>query len=176
MKYSKAKVLAALNFLFIFNLIGFVVSADPVVNNLTIYPETIDSTSTFTVSVNISGEDISIVNLTISGCNEDVCFTDLTQNIEMNLNSQGEYEAQISFSDPDEKANIIKYLFEITLEDGTEYRFSDPSWKTYINVNQNIDGNGETTQKTDDNNTPGFDLIFVLLALFISFLVYYKKR
>jgi len=174
MRDPKLIFFTVLSLIFILFLTSFAVAADPVVNNIIVNPENPNSVSTFTVSADISGEGISRVNLTISGCNEDVCFTDLTQNVEMDLKSQGKYEAEITFNDPDEKANNIKYLFEIALENGTEYRFSDPSWKTYVNIDDNED-NGVNDQ-ADDNSTPGFEFIFVLVALFISLLLYYKKR
>ena len=175
MRDLKVYFFTILLLIFILNSASFVALGDPVVNEITVDPENPDSISTFTVTANISGENISKVNLTITGCSDTQCFADLMQKVEMDLTPHGKFQAEISFNDPKEKANNIKYEFEITIKDGTEYRLNDPSWKTYINLDTN-ENNGVTDNQTDDNNTPGFELSFVLIALFISFLIYYKKR
>lgn len=167
------KIKISIGFIIVFVLfsMNFIVVANPVINNVTTNPENPEPVSTVTITADISGENISRVNLTISACNDDICFTDLTQKVEMTLNSQGKYQAKITLNDSKGKADHIKYLFEITLYNGTEYRHSDPSWKADIKL-------GTTSDNDDagDNSTPGFEFIFVLVALFISLLTYYKKR
>ena len=174
MRDLKVKFFIGLSTTFLLFLMNFVAAADPLVNDITIDPQNPEPVSDITITADISSKNISKVNLTISACNDDICFSDLTQKVEMTLNSEGNYQAQITLNDSEGKANNIKYLFEITLDNGTEYRLSDPSsWKTYLNLvtNDDKDANG-----SEDGGIPGFEFVFVLVALYINTLFYYKKR
>lgn len=154
-------------------LLNINVAAKPTVNNITTIPENPEPLSDVTIIVDISGENISTVNLTISGCNETLCFTDLTQRVTMFLNQDGKYQAEITLKDSEGRADHIEYYFKIALENGTEYYLSENSWKTYLDLGEDNDLNNDDVA---DDSTPGFELIFVMLAIFIGLLHLKKKR
>ena len=101
-----------------------------------------------------------------------LCFTDLTQKVDMFLNEEGKYQAEIKLKYSEGRADHIQYLFKIALENGTEYHLSENSWKTYLDL-----GEDDTQDdNVEDDNTPGFELIFVMIAIFIGLLHLKKKR
>lgn len=149
------------------------IAAEPTINNITTVPESPAPLSTITIIADISGEDISKVNLTVSECNDTACF--LNQKVNMALNQDGKYEAQITLKDSEGRANHLQYLFKVALEDGTEYHLSEDLWKVYLDLGEN---GGENNNEDDngEDGTPGFELLFLFIAIFISFLYYNKKR
>ena len=83
----------------------------------------------------------------------------------MDLNDEGKYEAEVTLTGTQASIDHVQYLFVID-DNGIEYQKGD--LKTYLKTdNGNNDGG--------DNGSPGFELIILIVAVFIS-LVVLKKR
>jgi hypothetical protein len=149
------------------------VIAKPTVNSITTIPENPKPLSTVTIIADISGENISRVNLTISECDENACY--INQKVDMVLNPDGKYQAEITLKDSENRADHLQYLFKIALENGSEYPLSDNSWKTYLDLSSN-DNKNNNEDDTGSDDTPGFEILFVMIAIFIGLLYYKKKR
>ena len=91
--------------------------------------------------------------------------------ITMDLNQDGKYETELTVLDEENRANHIQYIFKVN-DDGTEYSLTDDSW--VANLDLPDPGNGGTTN--GDNNTPGFELLVLFIAIIIGIIVYKKKR
>jgi hypothetical protein len=164
------KILIIAIFLFSFIVVMNSISAEPEVNSITITPENPEPGSDVTIIADISGENISIVNLTITHCDDQGCY--VNQKTNMVLNPIGKYQAEMTLKDSG-VADHIQYQFKIVLNNGTEHYLSEESWKTYFAAD---DENGDSDENGPDNDTPGFELMFLLVAIFISYLLYNKKR
>jgi len=142
----------------------FSVNANPTIENITTNPAEPKPLSTFTVIATITGENIISVTVTISECTEKPpaqCFKS-HQNIPMTLNDNGKYEAEVTLTGTQDSIDHVQYLFNIN-DDGTEYQIGD--LKTYLKTN-----NG------GDNEDPGFELVILLIAVFISLIFLKRKR
>jgi hypothetical protein len=148
----------------------FGVNADPTVETIVTVPTEPEPLSTFTVVATITGENIISVTVTISECTEkppEQCFI-AHQNIPMTLNDNGKYEAEVTLTGTQDSIDHVQYLFVIN-DNGTEYQVDD--LKTYLKIDDNINNNDGA-----DNGTPGFELIIILAAVFISILFLRRKR
>jgi len=153
-------------------LLSNVVSADPTVDSVETVPESPKPLSTFTVLATITGENIISVKVSISECADgppEVCYIP-HMNIPMTLNADGKYEAEVTLTGTQESIDHVQYQFDIN-DDGEEYSVKD--LKTYLDVQA---GNGNTNGGGGDNGSPGFELVFVLVAVMIGVLLYRKKR
>lgn len=149
------------------------VSADPTVNHITTNPDIPKPESTVTIIANISGENISKVRLSLSECNHETGLCYENQNVEMALNSEGEYEGEFTLEDSLSRTDHLQYVFVVT-DNGADYQLTDDSWRTDLDlensvITPNVD-NGE------DNGSPGFELVIVLIAVFISLIFLKRKR
>lgn len=142
----------------------FNVSANPTIENMTTNPVKPEPLSTFTVIATITGENIISVNVTISECTEEPpaqCFKS-HPNIPMTLNDNGKYEAEVTLTGTQESIDHVQYLFIIN-DNGIEYQVGD--LKTYLK-----------TDNGGDNDSPGFELVILLIAAFISLIFLKRKR
>ena len=143
----------------------FSVTADPTIEIET-NPAKPERLSTFTVIAAITGENIISVKVTISECDDSVCYVSQS-NIPMYLNEDGKYETEITLNGTQESINHVQYVFIIN-DNGTEYQIQD--LKTPLNTdNGNNDDGG-------DNGSPGFELIVILASVFILLIIFKKKR
>jgi hypothetical protein len=142
----------------------FNVSANPTIENMTTNPVKPEPLSTFTVIATITGENIISVNVTISECTEEPpaqCFKS-HPNIPMTLNDDGKYEAEVTLTGTQKSIDHVQYLFIIN-DNGIEYQVGD--LKTYLK-----------TDNGGDNDSPGFELVILLIAAFISLIFLKRKR
>ncbi len=150
-------------------LSAFNVNADPTIENITTNPTEPERLSSFTVIATINGENINSVTVTISECTEkptEQCFVAHT-NIPMILNDNGKYEAEVTLTGTQVSIDHIQYLFVIN-DNGIEYQIGD--LKTYLKADNSNNNDG------GDNGTPGFELIILLTAVFISLMILRRKR
>ncbi|OGS41124.1 MAG: hypothetical protein A3K77_00320 [Euryarchaeota archaeon RBG_13_31_8] len=159
-------IISAIIFLCLFLSI-FNVNANPTIENITTNPVKPKPLSTFTVIASITGENIISLNVTISECTEQPpaqCFKS-HPNIPMTLNDNGKYEAEVTLTGTQDSIDHVQYLFIIN-DNGNEYQIGD--MKTYLDI--------ETNNNGSDNGSPGFELIILLIAMFISLIFFKRKR
>jgi len=143
------------------------VSADPVVN-VDIEPDEPTPTSQITVTADISSEEkIDKVYLEIQECKEDLCFT--KENITMNLVNN---VYRTSYKLTKKEATYFKYSISIKFENGQwfETEKTDVTLKLISNNGSTNNGNGE------DNKTPGFELVLLIVAFIICAFLFKRKR
>lgn len=159
--------LVALLFIFIIMVITPLGIAQPTVESITYSPEEPAPLSSMAFTAHISGNTVSVVNLTVEECSAvlGTCFKFHT--VTMEETSAGVYHAMVNLTA--EEATYITYSLDISYDD-TVQSYEEDSWKVNLtsDSNQNGDNNGT-------NNTPGFEFIPVIVAIF-AVLVWYKKR
>lgn len=153
-----------------------IISAEPTVNEITTTPTKPKPESTVKVVVNISGENISNVALTASECSDEtgLCYENPIQNKNMTLSSDGNYETEFTLLDSDDRTDHIEYRFIVT-DDGKQYILQDDSYKTNLDLSSN-NKNNAGDKGSNSNDTPGFEMAFVFIALIIGMLYFTKKR
>jgi hypothetical protein len=176
MKNKKSNLFLVFFLIFcLFLSMASVVSADPTVNSITTEPESPKPLSTFTVIADISGENIISVKVTISECTEgppsEQCFVP-HYNLVMELNDEGKYETEVTLTGTQASIDHVQYLFTID-DNGTEYALTEKDWRTYLDIDSD---NGGTNGGGDENGSPGFELVLILIAVSIAFIIYRKKR
>jgi len=159
-----------------FILSNTLVSADPTVDNIETVPENPEPLSTVKIIVTVTGEDISSVIITAAECSDedDTCYQNHDP-IAMTLNDDGKYEIEITLKDAAGLTDHIQYTFLIN-DSGIEYVLVG-EWKTYLDLGTNDNGGSTTNGDSNgDNGTPGFELVFVLIAVFVGVALYRRKR
>ena len=148
------------------------VMAEPVVDDSAIAPEEPERLDTITITATItSDETIDEVNMIIKECvggtDNDYCHLEDTQ--QMTLSGDNEYTCTYELQWPE--VTYISYWFEIT-SNGELYK-SD-----YTNVSLKVDSdNGDANGGGDGGNgSPGFELIPLLIAVFIGVILLKRKR
>jgi len=141
-----------------------IVIAIPVVEDVTINPMEPTPLSTVTITATITnGEGIDEVHLMIQECKSDVlCF--FMENHTMNL-VNGEY--QYNYKLQHEDATLFKYNFVI-LSNG-KWFITEETTDVYLKLDSGDSGNG-------GNDTPGFELILLLIAIFVGVFLLKRKR
>ena len=149
----------------------YAVNADPTVETITTEPESPKSMSTVKIIATISGDDILSVDLTVAECDESQCYAS-HPNLPMSLNVDGKYETEVTLENS--VANHIQYRFLIN-DSGIEYTLAEDTWKTYFDTSSENSGTSNGSNG-GDNGTPGFEIFTVVIAIFLSLIVYKKKR
>lgn len=154
---------------------SIVSAADPAVVEITTNPERPEPTATITVIAEITGDNIESVTVSVTGCDDNGCY-DNYLNLPMTLNDDGKYETE-EFTLKHSVPTIDHLQYAFTVNDGVEdHILADTSWKTYLDVGgDNGDINGGTNG-SGDSNSPGFELLILLVAVMVGVLVYTKKR
>lgn len=170
MRYIEKKVL-----IMTFVVLGLYFSsanvvADPVVENISIDPTNPAPLSTIIVTANIYGEDITNVNLSVGECNRSAGVCYVYHEIPMTEKTEGQYTAEVILEKP--KASYISFTFDITY-DGETKRLENDSWDVDLFIES---GNGDTTNGGDGNIIPGFEIIYLLIAIIIGLLLHRNKR
>ena len=151
----------------------FGVNADPTVVAIVTDPVNPEPLSTFTVIATIIGDNITSVNAIVSQCSDvaGVCYTNASVS-PVTSNADDEYEFQVTLEDDNNKSDHVQYAFVIN-DNGTSYQLGTlGEYKTYLDLGADNDGsNGDGT----DNGSPGFELILLLIAVFIL-LIYVKRK
>jgi hypothetical protein len=135
------------------------------IGNITVSPSEPAALSTITISAEVSGEAPSEVRVTVEECNGNtgVCYPDI-QNVSMSRLSAGNYQTDVTLKHSDATYITCKVIAKIS---GT--------WKSSekkVNLSENTNGNNGD----DDNKTPGFEVIILLIAIGVSLIVMSRKR
>ena len=141
--------------------------AEPVVEDVTIVPEEPTRKSTITITATITSEDvIDGVKLNIKECSESYCHA--AETLDMNLvNGKYQYEYTLKWSD----AVYFNYTFIISIG---EENFTTDETKVLLKLDS---GNGDTNGNgTSDKDSPGFELILLIIAVFIGVILLKRKR
>ena len=144
------------------------VTADPIVDEITTDPENPTHESTITVTAKIIGDDVTSVNLSVSECMIGLCFK--SENYQMTQSAAGEWVAEITLLDASGESTYIEYTFEI-IDSGTEYVL-DENWR--VDISEGTDNNADSND--DSNGSPGFEIIIFLAAIIIGIVMLRKKR
>jgi len=141
--------------------------------NIRLSPTIPEPEDTVTFTADIEYYDYAdSVKLIVEECKYGFCYTD-TFNESMTDNGDGEYETEITLRHDD--ATEIKYHIEIKVKDylGVDWTFSDTE-------TLDLDTSGGSSNGGDNGNgssgTPGFELIFLLMAVIVGFVLFRRKR
>jgi hypothetical protein len=148
------------NFLCIFLFLSIVnpIQADPTVGEIKVTPANPAPKSEVTISTDISGESVSKVCLVINECNKALGICYKGRNITMNKKSGNTYEKTFSL----EYEEVTSITYYINLE-------SNGKWIDYAEHTTKL-----STGSGSSNESPGFEIILILIAI-ICFLIYSKK-
>ena len=168
MKNEKKIMLAALLINVLSLTICSAVEADVIFGEISITPGSPSAQSTITISTTISGDTPTQVKVIIEECDArtGICFSDL-QNVSMSLVSEGNYQTSVTLKHED--ATYINCTILAKINDTWIH---SKNWKV-LNLSENTNENGDSN---DGNGTPGFELIFVLVAIGVSFIIIGRKR
>jgi hypothetical protein len=135
---------------------------------ISVSPPSPTAQSTIIISIYISGETLSQVKVIVEECNarNGICFSDV-QNVSMPLISAGNYQTSVTLRHAE--ATYINCTVIAKIND-TWARSS--TWKI-VNLSENPNGNGNGN---NGNGTPGFELVLVVIAIGVSFVVIGQKR
>ena len=180
MKHQKNKliVLSLILTAFLLTMIPQVTAADPVVSQILLDPEEPAPTETITFTATIESDDIpTSVYIVVQECKADICFKD-GYNESLTLLDGNNYQGEVTLDRDD--ATYIKYHVEMLIN-GIWYK-NDIIELDLVVDNGNGDTNGENGDNGDtnggngNNNTPGFDLLALLIAGGIVTIVLRRKR
>jgi hypothetical protein len=142
-------------------------AADLTFGNITASPSSPAALSTVTFSIDISGGTPSEVKVTVEECNENtgICYPDV-QNISMSLGTDGKYEADVTL-----KHNDATYITCQVVAKTNDTWISSSDKKILLSEDTNGDTNGD-----GNNNTPGFEVMLLLVAIGALILFIGRKR
>ncbi|KYK25333.1 hypothetical protein AYK24_05175 [Thermoplasmatales archaeon SG8-52-4] len=124
------------------------------------------STVTFTVNIT-SDEDIQAIHLITHECRQGLCYADA----EVTLTKSGDdYTGQYTYTHDD--SIYIEYWVNIDTDQETGKQITEVI-RTYLDIESN---NGGTNGGSDDDNTPGFELFTILIAIVIGAILVKRKR
>ena len=140
------------------------VEAQVTFGDISVSPSSPAPQSTITLSIAISGDTPSEVRVRIEECdgNTGICFSDV-QNVSMPLVSTGNYQASATLKHAD-----ATYINCTVLAKINGNWVPSAKWKR-VDLSENPNGPG-------DNGTPGFELLLLLVAVGLSFILLRRKR
>jgi len=177
MKHQKNKiiVLSLILIAFLLTMIPQVTAADPEVSQILLDPEEPAPTETITFTATIESEDApTSVYIVVQECKADICFKD-GYNESLTLLDGNNYQGAVTLGRDD--ATYIKYHVEMLIN-GVWYKNDITELDLVVdNGNGDTNGdNGDTNGGNGNNNTPGFELIALLIAGGIVTIVLRRKR
>jgi len=152
-----------------------IISAEPVVEDVTIDPEEPKAMDTITITVTIdSTEEIEEVTLRIKECDESMCMP--TQSYPMEFEN-GKYTVtdELTYT----AATYFGYQLIITSNGNVTYYPNSDDSKEFQNVTLKPADNGGTNggnggDGNGDNGLPGFELVPLFVATLI--IIFYLRR
>ena len=113
------------------------------------------------------------VYLIVDECKDGFCYID-GNNKSMDDNGNGEFETEITLKHDDAKE--IEYHIAIKVKDypGVDWSYSEIETKdldTSGGSSSNVDDNGNGS-----NDAPGFELVFLLMAIIVGVVLFRRKR
>ena len=150
-------------------------TAEPMVQEVSWDPEepVPESTIEFNATVTSDG-DISEIWLTVKECKTGLCFSD-EHNVSMeNIQGTSFYLAEVTLVHDD--ATYLSYFIDVK-ENDTWYQFHEFDNITLkIDTNGNTSVNGGSTNDDGNGSTPGFEIVFFLIAVTICVVILSRKR
>ncbi len=140
------------------------VEAEVLFGDISISPSSPAPQSTITLSISLSGDEPSEVRVRVEECNGNsgICFADV-QNVSMSLVSTGSYQTSVTLKHSDATYINCTVLAKV---DGNWVLSA--KWKR-VDLSEIPDGAG-------GNGTPGFELVVLLVAVGLSFILIRRKR
>jgi hypothetical protein len=161
----------------LFLAIPQVTAGDSVVSQILLDPEEPAPTETITFVVTLES-DASPTNVYIfvQECNSNICYKD-GYNITLTLQGVDEYIGQVTLEKSD--ATYIKYQVAMQINGG--WNTTDFIEHDLFIDNTNGDTNGEngdngSTNGGNGDNTPGFELVSLLIAGGLIIIAFHRKR
>ncbi len=147
-------------------------SAQISLEDISIDPVEPEPQSTITITATFSNYDeVTNVNIKVKECRDVVpvvCFSE--QNKTMVGEGSGVYTVTLTLNE--EQATYIQYSFEVSSGDTFETLSDEDNWKYDLKTSTDNGGNGGS----DDNNTPGFEILVALAAIAILSIIIKRKR
>jgi len=142
--------------------------AAPTIDQITLDPDIPKPMSTVTFTVTISDhETVDSVYLIIEECKSGFCYIDPDSNKTMDKKTDGEYQLEVTLGHDD--ANEIKYHVEVK---------SNGDWSSTSITEIDLDTSSSSNDNSNNGSgsTPGFELIFSLMAIIIGVILFRRKR
>lgn len=171
MRYVKNNLILGSLIIATFLLFSTFSVADPVLENVTIEPDEITVKSDVTVTASFDWDNITDAILYIAECSsiKQSCF--ITHSEIMSSNNS-EFTATIPLTI--DKTTYITYYFDVVADGQTYQLINLSSWIVNLTLDNDDTGqNGDDT--TNDEETPGFELLIFFIAI-ISAIIIYRKR
>jgi len=164
------KIKIVLAMILILGLCFSTVTAEPSVGTVTIDPTEPVLKSDVILTAEITDtDDISSVTLWIKECDEDTGLCDEPFSVDMTSTAvENEYTAEFTLKF--NTATYFDYWFDVDA-DGNITTIEDDLYT--VNYGAESSNNGPDD---DTNDTPGFELIALFIALFAAIAIYKKKR
>ncbi|MFW6122430.1 MAG: Heimdall-CTERM domain-containing surface protein [Petrotogales bacterium] len=167
-KTLKNALLAILVTGFCLSIVGITTAEDPTYGNITISPVEPARQSDVTFSVNITGVNIEEVRLILEECTDEFCHP--TTNLSMTQDGET-WEVTKTLEYPD---TTVGHVWLVIKSDGTWYNYD--SDKTDFTVVEGEDGDNGGNGGNGADDTPGFELVLIVISLVIALSIYKRKR
>lgn len=175
MKHQKniiSMLLAILTFICL-AILPLSVAAEPTVTSVTLDPIDPNPLETIKFTAVIESDtELNEVRIIVAECTAGICYKD-DFNVSMSLEEDATYIGDVTLVHDD--TVYIKYHIEM-FSDGMWYATEITEYNLTAKPNNGDNGDNGNTTNGDGNNTPGFELISVLLAGVIIALVVGRKR
>lgn len=153
--------------------VGTVGAAEPMVEDVTIEPEEPTLLSTITFTATITSEDsLEDVRLIVKECSESVCFTP-GFNISMDIIDTTTYQAQVTLTHED--AVKIQYYLKIE-SNGVWYEYDVYEVNLTTEPDDGTSNGDDANGGTGTEETPGFELIPMVVSIFVVLFLYKRRR
>lgn len=146
------------------------VVADPTINSVTTDPENPTWLSTVKVSATVNGDDVTGVLLKLGECQKGFACYVWTDYIMTDDDQDGVWEATATLKDESGRTDYLSCIFVVT-DGGQEYEL-DEDWEVDLTIDTSNNGNGDSST----NGSPGFELLTLLVAVGIGFIILRRKR
>ena len=142
--------------------IGNIVTADPIVEKITLTPKNPTPRSEVTFSVDFSDNSITSAWIVVSECNKEkgICHAP-PQNISLTKIDSNTYENDVTLMWDD----VTTITYKVVIK-------SDGKWTAFEDHTTTLTTNSE--KSNDSNGSPGFEIIIFLIAI-IGLIVLSKK-
>jgi len=148
--------------------------AEPIVGTVTIDPAEPILKSDVTLTAEITDTNqVSSVTLWIKECDENTGLCDDPFSIVMSRGNSGEYSADFTLEF--NSATFFDYWFDVESDDNTT-TIKDDSYTVEYGTESTNGGDNGGSDDNGDNDSPGFELIALFIAVFAAIMIYKKKR
>ena len=157
---------------------GVATADEPSFGTITLNPETPTRQSEVTFSVDVTGDDIEEVYVKVQECYYIPSYQCHTVLLNVSLEDEdGTWEGSgtLQYDNTDEGHCWL----EILLSNGTWYDYGaghEDTWTNFTVVAGDDGTDGGDTGGDGEEDTPGFELLIVVVSLILALFIYKKKR